>query len=77
MCHWMGLHIHDWIDNYGVAFLYKLLEWGCTFSRFWWLENSGMKGLKIERFTPCYVKQKCGSSFQDVLVKRFYKVDAY
>ena len=46
MCHWMGLHIHDWIDNYGVAFLYKLLAWGCTFSRFWWLENSGVKGFK-------------------------------
>ena len=34
MCCWMGSHFNDWIDNLGVAFSIKLLEWGRTFSDF-------------------------------------------
>ena len=34
MCHWMGLHFHDWMDYNGVAFSTQLLEWGCIFSGF-------------------------------------------
>ena len=61
MCRWMGSHFHEWIDSYGVAFLFKLLEhlyvqdmplleWGHT------LDFGGQKilvckDLKIERFT--------------------------
>ena len=31
MCRWMGSYFHDWIDNNGVAFSIKVLEWGQTF----------------------------------------------
>ena len=34
MCRWMGSHFHNWSDNYGVAFLIELLEWGRRFSNF-------------------------------------------
>ena len=34
ICHWMGLHFHDWIDYNWVTFLVELLEWGCTFLGF-------------------------------------------
>ena len=34
MCHWMGLHFYNWIDNNGVTLLVELLEWGRTFLGF-------------------------------------------
>ena len=34
MCHWIGSHFHDWIDNNGVALSIEVLEWGRTFSDF-------------------------------------------
>ena len=46
MSRWMGSHFHHWIDYYGVALLRELLEWGRTFSVFWWSENSGRQGFK-------------------------------
>ena len=41
MCRWVGSHFQDWSNYTGVAFSIKLLEWGRTFSGFWWYENSG------------------------------------
>ena len=60
MCRWMGSHFHEWIDSYGVAFLFKLLEHLYVqdiFTRmgshigFWGQKIQVCKDLKIERFS--------------------------
>ena len=61
----MGLHFYKSYWN-GVA----------HFQDFWGQKIQVCRDLKIERFTPHQVSQKCGRSFYDVLVNRLYKVDA-
>ena len=37
ICRFMGSHFHGWIDYSGVAFSIELLEWGRTFSDFFFI----------------------------------------
>ena len=76
MCCWMGSHFNGWIDynGSGVAFSLELLEWDRTFSGFEDQKIQVGRNLKIGRFFLKF--NQCVNSFQDDVVKWFYKADA-